>query len=92
MQGLESRFSNDLGVNYVAFLEVLEPQEHIPLKFTERIKDLRAANRRPPLPEREPAGSLEEVFLKVKSKVIFVFVIFCIIVYYHSTLSSSGEK
>jgi hypothetical protein len=36
----------------------------------ERIKDLRAANSKPPLPQREPAENLEEVFLKVKTKVI----------------------
>lgn len=69
MQALEARYSNDEGVNYVAFLNDLDPPEHVPLMYIERVKDLRATNDRPSIPEREPARSLEAVLLKVKTKV-----------------------
>jgi hypothetical protein len=68
MQALEARFANDMGVNYIAFLDALDPPEHRPLLFVQRVNDLRAANARQSVPECESSGSLESVLLKVKTK------------------------
>jgi hypothetical protein len=67
-QALEARFANDMGINYVAFLDALEPVEKPPLLFVQRVNELRTANTRQSVPEMEPVGSLEAVLLKVKTK------------------------
>jgi hypothetical protein len=68
MQALEARFANDMGVDYVAFLDALEPTEKPPLLFVQRVNELRAANAKQSVLELEPAGSLEAVLLKIKTK------------------------
>jgi len=69
MQALEARFGNDVGVDYFSFLDVVEPSPPPEFKFTERIKDLRITNDKPPLPELYPADSLEALLQKIKTKV-----------------------
>lgn len=69
MQAIEARFSNDMGVNYFAFLEAIDPEPLVPFMYFKRLKDLRATNDRPRMPEREPGQNLDDVLLKVKTKV-----------------------
>ena len=73
MQALEARFGNDDGVNYFAFLDVVEPSPVPEWRFVERIKELRTANDKPPLPELYPADSLEALLQKIKTKVVCTF-------------------
>ena len=70
MQALEARFGNDVGVNYLAFLDIVEPKPPVEWKYIERIKDLRTTNSKPPLPELYPADSVEALLLKIKTKVL----------------------
>jgi len=69
MQALESRFNNDVGVDYRAFLDIVEPKPPVEFRFPERLKELRTTNDRPPLPELYPADSLEALLQKIKTKV-----------------------
>ena len=69
MQALEARFGNDTGVDYLAFLDIVEPSPAPPWKFVDRLKELRITNDKPPLPELYPADSLEALLQKIKTKV-----------------------
>ena len=70
MHALEARFGNDVGVNYFAFLDIVEPKPPTEFRFVERIKELRTTNNKPPLPELYPADSLEALLQKIKTKVL----------------------
>jgi len=69
MQALEARFGNDVGVDYLAFLAIVEPTPPPQFRFLERLKELRTTNDKPPLPELYPADSLEALLQKIKTKV-----------------------
>jgi len=69
MQALEARFANDVGVDYLAFLSIVEPTPPPEWKYVDRIKELRTTNNKPPLPEMYPADSLEALLQKIKTKV-----------------------
>ncbi|XP_071105662.1 EF-hand calcium-binding domain-containing protein 6-like [Haliotis cracherodii] len=66
---LEARFCNDVGFNYQAFLDELQPPVPPQLMYVERLKTLRLTNQNRKLPELNPAEDLEEVLLKLKTKV-----------------------
>ena len=70
MQALESRFGNDVGVDYFAFLDVVEPTPPPDFRFLVRLKELRTTNDKPPVPELYPADSLEALLQKIKTKVL----------------------
>ncbi|XP_060063466.1 uncharacterized protein LOC132543930 [Ylistrum balloti] len=69
MAGLEAKFCNDVGFNYLALLNELQPV--IPPKFMyeTRLEELRLTNKKTKLPEINAANDLEEVLMKVKTKV-----------------------
>jgi len=77
MQALEARFGNDVGVNYLAFLDIVEPRAPPEYRFLERLKELRTTNDKPPLPELYPADSLEALLQKIKTKVLSLSVVIC---------------
>jgi len=70
MHALEARFGNDVGVDYLALLDVVEPAPRPDWRFVERLKELRITNDKPPLPELYPADSLEALLQKIKTKVL----------------------
>jgi len=70
MQAIEARYCNDYGVNYASFLEEIEPAERPPARYVERMKDIRLANEKKRTPERRPVKDLENVLLKIKTKVM----------------------
>jgi len=70
MHALEARFGNDVGVDYMAFLDVVEPSPAPAWKFADRLKELRITNDKPPLPELYPSDSLEALLQKIKTKVL----------------------
>ena len=69
MQALESKFCNDTGFNYIAFLSELQPSEPPKFMYEQRLKDIRLANDKQKLPERNVASDLEGVLTKIKTKV-----------------------
>jgi len=77
MQALESRFGNDVGVDYRAFLDIIEPRPTPEFRFLTRLKELRTTNDKPPLPELYPADSLEALLQKIKTKVLFITQVVC---------------
>ncbi len=70
MQALEAKYVNDVGFNYLGFLADLQPQEPVKPMYVERLKELRLTNEKTKLPERDPRGDLEAIFLKIKTKVV----------------------
>lgn len=69
MMALEAKYCNDMGFDYKAFLQDLEPQAPRKLMYFERQETLRRVNQIKHLPELNPATDLEQVLLKVKTKV-----------------------
>ncbi len=72
MQALEAYFCNDTGFNYMQFLQVLQPEEPPKFMYVERLKTLRLANQKNEMPERNPAGDLDGVITKIKTKVRYM--------------------
>ncbi|XP_064617922.1 uncharacterized protein LOC135482031 [Liolophura sinensis] len=70
MIALEAKYCNDMGFDYKAFLQDLEPQTPRKLMYLERQETLRRVNQIKHLPELNPATDLEQVLLKVKTKVM----------------------
>lgn len=69
MQALEAKFCNDTGFHYLAFLEELQPANKPTLMYLERLKEIRATNQKGKLPEHNPARDLENILIKIKTKV-----------------------
>ena len=69
---LEARFVNDVGVNYLAFLKELEPVEAPEFMYVKRLEELRQTNAKGALPELHAVGDMEEILLKIKTKVCLV--------------------
>ncbi|KAL8564995.1 hypothetical protein ACOMHN_003371 [Nucella lapillus] len=69
MATLEARFFNDVGVNYLAFLNELEPQAPPEFMYVKRLEEVRQTNAKGAMPELHAESDLERVLLKVKTKV-----------------------
>ena len=69
MHALEALYCNDVGVNYIQFLQDLEPKEPIPFMYVQRMEEIRQANAKQALPEQRASTDLESVYLKIKTKV-----------------------
>ena len=66
---MEARFGNDVGVDYEAFLQVVEPSPAPQWRYADRLKELRITNDKPPLPELYAADSVDALLQKIKTKV-----------------------
>lgn len=71
MAALEAKFCNDVGFNYLQFLQELEPKETPQFMYEKRLEDLRLTNTGKKLPELNIAEDLEGVMMKVKTKVSY---------------------
>ena len=69
MHSLEAIFCNDTGFNYLAFLAELQPQAPLEPAYAKRMVELRLVNNRAKLPELNIATALENILLKIKTKV-----------------------
>ncbi|CAG2250812.1 unnamed protein product [Mytilus edulis] len=69
MASLEAKFCNDVGFNYLQFLQELEPREQQQFMYEKRLEELRLTNASKKLPELNIAEDLEGVMMKVKTKV-----------------------
>lgn len=69
MAALEARFCNDVGVNYLAFMQELQPVDPPSHMYVKRMEDVRSTNAKKALPELHSEGDLEKILLKIKSKV-----------------------
>lgn len=69
LAALEARFFNDMGLNYVAFLQALLPEPPPDFMYVKRMEDLRQTNAKGALPELNPEKDLENILLKIKTKV-----------------------
>ena len=69
MAALEAKFCNDVGFNYLQFLQELEPKETPQFMYEKRLEELRLTNTGKKLPELNIAEDLEGVMMKVKTKV-----------------------
>ena len=79
MAALEAKYCNDTGFNYMKFLAELMPQEPLQFMYLERLKGLRKTNEGKRLPELNPSSDLEDLLLKLKTKVynIYIFISHC---------------
>ncbi|KAK7111168.1 uncharacterized protein [Littorina saxatilis] len=69
LAALEAKFFNDAGVNYLAFLNALEPVEPPQFMYVKRLEEVRQTNDKKALPELHAQGDLEQILLKIKTKV-----------------------
>ena len=69
MAALEAKFCNDVGFNYLALLNELQPKEPPQMMYEKRLEELRLTNQTKKLPELNAAGDLEAVLTKIKTKV-----------------------
>ena len=69
MAALEAKYCNDTGFNYMTFLSELMPQDPPKLMYLERLKGLRKTNEGKRLPEIDAKQDLEDLLLKMKTKV-----------------------
>lgn len=69
MKALEAKFCNDMGFNYIAFLQELQPYTPPDFMYEKRLEDVRQTNVRTRLPETDPISDLEGVLIKIKTKV-----------------------
>ena len=69
MAALEARFFNDVGVNYLAFLKALEPEDPPQFMYVKRLEEVRQANAKGALPELHAETGLEKILIKIKTKV-----------------------
>ena len=70
MDALAAIFVNDVGFNYRAFLDIIEPNPEPIYRFPEFLIGIRQLNARQRLPEKKPAENFEAVLEKVKTKVL----------------------
>ena len=66
---LEARFVNDVGVNYLAFLNAVQPVIPPEFMYVKRLEEARQANAKGALPELHAEGDLEKILLKIKTRV-----------------------
>lgn len=69
MKALEAKFCNDMGFNYIAFLQELQPYTPPDFMYEKRLEEVRQTNVRTRLPETDPISDLEGVLIKIKTKV-----------------------
>lgn len=69
MIALEAKFCNDTGFNYLAFLAELQPEEPQKFMYETRLEEIRQTNVRKTLPELNAQKDLENILLKIKTKV-----------------------
>ena len=69
MKALEAKFCNDMGFNYIAFLQELQPYTPPDFMYEKRLEEVRQTNARTRLPEMAPVSDLESVLMKIKTKV-----------------------
>ncbi|XP_033106808.1 uncharacterized protein LOC117108769 [Anneissia japonica] len=69
MSALECKYSNDMGFNYVRFLEDLQPSIKPQLKYTERLQELRKVNSKTISLEQNPLTDYQSIMNKIKIKV-----------------------
>lgn len=72
MKALEAKFCNDMGFNYIAFLQDLQPYMPPDFMYEKRLEDIRLTNTKNKLPEVDPVVDLEGVLMKIKTKVCWV--------------------
>lgn len=72
MAALEAKFCNDVGFNYLQFLQELEPKEPPQFMYEKRLEELRLTNTKKTLPELNVAGDFEGVMMKIKTKVLLI--------------------
>lgn len=73
MAALEAKYCNDTGFNYMTFLAELMPQDPPKFMYLERLKGLRKTNEGKRLPEIDAKQDLEDLLLKMKTKVCSQF-------------------
>lgn len=66
---LEAYFKDDIGINYLKFLQILQPCEPEDYKYIKRLEELQETQARGSLPEKNAVGDLEKVLFKIKIKV-----------------------
>ncbi len=69
MEALEAKYVNDMGFNYQDFLQDLQPQDPVKPMYEERLMEIRRANEKGKLPERDAEDHLGAILLKIKTKV-----------------------
>ena len=69
MSALEAKFCNDVGFDYLSFLNELQPLTPPQFMYETRLEDVRSTNTSKKLPELCPESDLEGVLMKVKTKV-----------------------
>lgn len=69
MKALEAKFCNDVGFDYLTFLNELEPKPAPQMMYITRLEEIRNTNMKKKLPEQNVADNLEGVLNKVKTKV-----------------------
>ena len=61
------KFSDDIGFNYLRFLEELQPSEKTESKYIQRLKELTLVNAKE---IKDPgSGGIEQVMIKIKTKI-----------------------
>lgn len=73
MKALEAKFCNDMGFNYIAFLQELQPYTPPDFMYEKRLEEVRQTNARTRLPEMAPVSDLESVLMKIKTKVCSLY-------------------
>ena len=72
LAAIEAIFCNDVGFNYIAFVSQLQPKETPKFMYQEIQDLLNQTNQQRRLPERNCMSDLENVLLKIKTKVSVV--------------------
>lgn len=65
---LQSRYSDDIGFNYIKFLEDLQPSEKPEMKYLQRLEELKLTNQKH-LPDLGD-DNFEKIMYKIKSRVM----------------------
>lgn len=68
MEVMEEKFSDDIGVNYIRFLEALEPSEKEVNGYAQRLEELKLVNRKV-MPD-QGSQDIEFILEKIKTKVV----------------------
>ena len=69
ISAIEARFCNDKGFNYMGFLNAVQPFVPQELMYVKRQEEIRGINAKGGLPELNPESDLENILLKIKTKV-----------------------
>ncbi|XP_072165025.1 uncharacterized protein [Diadema setosum] len=70
MRALEAKYTNEMGFNYIQFLEELQPRPQQDLKYLQRLAELELVNNRKVSLEKNPLRDVEGIMDKIKTKVM----------------------